>query len=138
MSERSGDPEAPGRRCSTWAEVVQILEEFPPAEVIIDHEGDVTGTAWVFRGLKSSCYELKPSVEREAQSKSMAWRALEVRLSARIRENGQMLGIQGVAGLRGCIVRRGAGLTNTVSPSSLGFWLLWSGANRRTGTDKGY
>jgi hypothetical protein len=78
MREMSSDPEAANRTCSTWAEVVQFLEEFPRPEIISAREGGVTETAWVFRGLKNSGYELKPAIEREAQSKSMGWAALEV------------------------------------------------------------
>ena len=90
MGEKSSDPETANRTCSTWAEVVQFLEEFPSAEMIIDHEGEVTGTAWVFRGLKNSCYELKPAIEREAQSKSMEWAALEVLISSEFKSRAHM------------------------------------------------
>jgi hypothetical protein len=84
------DPEAANRTCSTWAEVVQFLDEFPPAQVIIDREGDLTGAAWVFRGLKNSCYELRPAIEREAQSKSMKWPALEVFISSEFKSRANM------------------------------------------------
>ena len=57
------------------------------------------------------------------------------RLSAGISENGQMLGIQRVAGFRGCIVWRRAGLTNTASPSPLGFGLLRGRPDFRAGRD---
>jgi hypothetical protein len=90
MREKSSDPEAPNRRCSDWTEIVECLEEFPPPEITIDPEGDVTGTAWVFRGLKDSCYELQPAIEREAQSKNMEWSALEVLVSSEFRSRAHM------------------------------------------------
>jgi hypothetical protein len=73
------DPQAQNLRCSSWEEIARALEKFGPPEVTIDDKGEVSkpnGT-WVFRGLKRACYELKPAIEREAQSKSMEWPALE-------------------------------------------------------------
>jgi hypothetical protein len=61
--------------------------------------------------------------------------SIDYRLSTRIGENGQMLGIQRVAGFRGCIVWRRDELTNTASPSSLGFGLLRGSPDFRAGRD---
>jgi hypothetical protein len=90
MSEKSGNPQAPNRRCSTWAEVVEWLEEFPPDELAIGYEGEVTTTEWVFRGLKDSRYEHQPKIEREAQQKSMSWPALEVLISREFKTRAHM------------------------------------------------
>jgi hypothetical protein len=89
MSKKSNEPEAPDRRCSNWKEIVECLEEFPPPEVTSDSEG-ITGTAWVFRGLKNSCYKLQPALEREAQSKRMQWPELEVLVSSEFKSRARM------------------------------------------------
>jgi len=80
MSRESSGPQVPNRHCSGWAEIVECLEEFPPPEIATDPEG-TTGKAWVFRGLQDSRYEMRPMIEREAQSNNTRWPALEVRIS---------------------------------------------------------
>ncbi len=64
-----------------WTEIVRCLEEFPSPDVAITEDGDVMGANlganWVFRGLADSSFSLKPAIEREADCKSMSWRALE-------------------------------------------------------------
>jgi len=85
------DPQSQNRRYSSWADIAKSLEEeFTPPEVTIDGEGDVIKKAWVFRGLKSACYELKPAIEREAQSKSMEWPALELLVSSEFKSRARM------------------------------------------------
>lgn len=90
MSRESGDPEAENRNCSDWAEIAKCLEEFPPPEIGIDYEGEVTSEAWVFRGLQSSSYELQPAIERAAESKGMPWSALEVLVSSEFKSRAHM------------------------------------------------
>lgn len=61
----------------SWAEIAKALEEFKPPEVTRGDEGVVFNPRWVFRGLKSVSYKLEPTIEREAQSKSIEWGGLE-------------------------------------------------------------
>jgi hypothetical protein len=72
----------PARTCRTWKEVTEILEAFPSPLTAIDYDVGVTSQAWVFRGSTHSSYPLRPAIEREAEreaeSKSMGWAALEV------------------------------------------------------------
>lgn len=90
MNKKSNDPRAPNRRCSNRAEIVECLGKFPAPEKTIDSEGDVIGKEWVFRGLKNSCYELQPTIEREAQSKNMQWPALEILVSSEFKSRAHM------------------------------------------------
>jgi len=87
MIDRSPGQDRP---CAGWAEIVECLEQFRPPEMTIDSEGEVTGTAWVFRGLKDSHYELEPVIEREAEAKSMQWAALEVPVSDEFKSRAHM------------------------------------------------
>jgi hypothetical protein len=90
MIEGSDASGPPNRVCSKWGEVAELLDEFPPPELTIGYEGEVTGTAWVFRGLRNSCYGLEPTIEREAKSKSMQWPALEVLISSEFKSRAHM------------------------------------------------
>lgn len=90
MRKTSGDPQADSRQCSSWAEITEWLGEFPPPEASIDHEGGFAAKTWAFRGLKSSCYELQPAIEREARDKSMEWSALEVLVSSEYKARARM------------------------------------------------
>jgi hypothetical protein len=56
----------------------------------IASKGEVTTTDWVFRGLKDSCYELQPTIEREVQRKSVRWPALEVLISREFKTRAHM------------------------------------------------
>lgn len=87
---RSGDPQAENRLCSSWAEITEWLGEFPPPETSIDYESGFAAKAWVFRGLRSSTYELQPAIEREAQDKSMEWSALEALVSSEFKARARM------------------------------------------------
>jgi hypothetical protein len=82
--------------------VVQFLDEFPHAKFILDQDGDVTETAWVFRGLKDSSYLLEPAIEREAKSKSMEWPIPEIEgklFQRNIHEQSLFPDMEGIAGL---------------------------------------
>lgn len=81
-------PHAQNRQCSDWAEITECLGEFSPPETSIDSEGGVTAKAWAFRGLKSSCYELQPAIERQASK--MEWSALETRVSFEFKARARM------------------------------------------------
>jgi hypothetical protein len=84
------DPHIQGRRCSSWTDISKALEGFKPPQVTIEREGDVIKTGWVFRGLKSACYELEPVIEREARSKSMRWPALELLVLSEFKSRARM------------------------------------------------
>lgn len=86
----TSDPEVPRYVCSNWQEIVEQLEEFPAPELHIDGEGEAIHKGWVFRGLKSSCYSLEPSIEREAQGKSLSWFALERMAAFEFRARARM------------------------------------------------
>jgi hypothetical protein len=90
MSDESNDPKVARRRSPGWREVAEWLEEFPPPDTTIDHEGYVTGAEWVFRGVKNSRYDLKPAIEREAESNGMGWPALEVLISSEFKSRARM------------------------------------------------
>jgi hypothetical protein len=90
MTAASSDPDAPIVFCSNWTDTVQWVEQFPAPEIAIDYEGDVTGTAWVFRGLKDSRYQLLPTIEREAECTGMPWSALEVLVSSEFKSRAHM------------------------------------------------
>ena len=77
MADESGDPQAPTIQCSSWKEIAEHLEWFPAPEISLEPEGEISRSAWVFRGLGSSRYELQPSIERELHADSMGWHALE-------------------------------------------------------------
>jgi hypothetical protein len=82
------DPPSPvqNRLCADWAEINECLGKLPPA-TLIDSEGVTTEKAWAFRGTKSSCYELEPTIEREAQSN---WPALELLVSEEFKARARM------------------------------------------------
>lgn len=84
------DPIAPNEFCSDWTDAVSWIERFPAPEIAIDHEGDVTGTAWVFRGLRDSRYHLLPTIERAAESTRMPWSALEVLVASEYKSRAHM------------------------------------------------
>jgi hypothetical protein len=85
------DPQAQTSPYLSWAAIAKALEEFKPPEVAIDHgSGEVSKTAWVFRGHKSTGYDLEPTIEREAQSKNMSWPALESLVSSEFGSRARM------------------------------------------------
>jgi len=77
MRKKFEDSQVVSRQCSNWTEVTKWFDEFPSLETSIDYDSGFAAKAWVFRGLKSSAYELQPSIEREARDKTMEWAALE-------------------------------------------------------------
>ncbi|MEA2562248.1 MAG: hypothetical protein QOH06_3752 [Acidobacteriota bacterium] len=77
MRKKVGDSQVESIQCSSWVEITEWLDGFPLLETSIDYESGFAAKAWVFRGLKSSSYELQPSIEREARDKTMEWAALE-------------------------------------------------------------
>lgn len=78
------------RQCSSWAEITKWLGDFPPPEISFYYESGFEARAWVFRGLKSSEYKLEPSIEREAQEKSMGWAALELLVLSEYKARARM------------------------------------------------
>jgi len=62
---------------SSWKEVQAALDAFPAPALTFGPEGDLEQTTWVFRGLKSTEYDLEPRIERDSKGKSCAWPALE-------------------------------------------------------------
>jgi hypothetical protein len=90
MGEKSSDPQAPSCRCAGWSDIVECLEEFPPPDLTIGSEGDITGTEWVFRGLTDNRYELKPAIERAANNKTMGWAALEFLVLSEFKSRARM------------------------------------------------
>lgn len=94
MTKKSGDPQAPNRILSSWDEIAECLGGFPAPTTSIDCDSEageiVAKKAWVFRGLKSSCYELQPTIEREARSTNWRWSALEVHVSNEFKARARM------------------------------------------------
>lgn len=89
----SSEPEAEEVPCSSWPEILDRLEMFPPPSVQYSLDG--TGgsfrrESWVFRGLSTSRHELQPSIEREARSKEMPWAALEKLVVADYKAHARM------------------------------------------------
>ncbi len=41
-----------------WDEVTAAFDEFGPPQLFIDNDGELSHTAWVFRGHKSERYDL--------------------------------------------------------------------------------
>jgi hypothetical protein len=62
---------------SSWKEVQAALDSFPAPALTFGPEGDLEQATWVFRGLKSTEYDLEPRIERDSKGKSCAWPALE-------------------------------------------------------------
>ncbi len=73
---QSADPKPRSCVCSDWSEFSHWLEEFEYPE-ISQYESELHTVDWVFRGLSDSRFQLKPTIEREAQFKSISWPALE-------------------------------------------------------------
>jgi len=96
MTRESGDPKAPTRILSCWEEIVECLGHLPSPEISVEFNSDAGGTdikvkEWVFRGLKSSCYELQPSIEREVEYKAgMEWPVLEELVSSEFKARARM------------------------------------------------
>lgn len=91
MIDKPEDFQVDVRQCSSWAEISEWIGEFPPPETSIDYgESGFATKAWVFRGLKKSCYQLEPSIEREARNKSMDWAALETLVSSEYKARARM------------------------------------------------
>lgn len=88
MTDQS-DPEAENRRCSSWKEIVECLEAFPPPAIIQDDDGIVVSREWVFRGLQDASYKLSPTIERVA-ALSSEWSALEVLVSSEFKTRAHM------------------------------------------------
>ncbi len=89
MCEQSNDPNVPILDCADWAEIVNCLEEFPTPKVT-STEGDVTRTEWVFRGLRDSCFQLEPAIERHARQKNISWLALEKLVASEFKQRARM------------------------------------------------
>ena len=70
------------KELSTWSEVLDALESFPAPRMVFDQEGDLSETAWVFRGASDASFELEPSIERSAKGAGIDWVPLEVSVSA--------------------------------------------------------
>jgi hypothetical protein len=84
------DPQAQEHPYLRWADIARALEAFKPPEMNIDDDGEVVNQAWVFRGLKSASYHLEPTIEREAQSKSVEWPALELLVSSEFKSRARL------------------------------------------------
>jgi hypothetical protein len=76
--------------CSSWREIADYLESFPPPETSLDLDYGLNRNAWVFRGLGSTSYELQSAIERESDSKSMGWHALEIFVSDEFKSRARM------------------------------------------------
>lgn len=70
------------KELSTWYEVLDALELFPAPRIGFDQEGDLSETAWVFRGASDASFELEPSIERSANGAGIDWAPLEISVSA--------------------------------------------------------
>lgn len=85
------DFQSHSRLCSKWADIIEWLDDFPSPEMSVDHEDNtLAAKAWVYRGLKSSSYELQPVIERAAQSTSLDWAALEGLVLAEFKARARM------------------------------------------------
>lgn len=90
---QSSDPEAKEVPCSSWPEIVDHLEMFPPPSVrySVDDTGEsFRREGWVFRGISTSRHDLQPSIEREARLKEMPWAALEKLVVADFKAHARM------------------------------------------------
>jgi hypothetical protein len=90
VADECRDPEAQACVCSSWREVADHLEAFPSPETSLEIDEGVNRNAWAFRGLRSASYELQSAIERESQSKSMGWHALEILVSDEFKSRARM------------------------------------------------
>jgi len=67
---------------SSWQDIVEHLDAFPPPRLAFDEDGEPRATAWVFRGVSDATHLLEPSIERFAKFRSMGWAALETKILA--------------------------------------------------------
>ncbi len=65
------------KKCTGWNDINEWISTIPLPEVSIAEDGEIDERKWAFRGVKSHCSSLEPSIEREARSKSLQWAALE-------------------------------------------------------------
>lgn len=81
VSPLRAKPEESSSECSSLDDIMRWLNEFPDPELAVhmDNGGDyVKRTEWVFRGMPDSRYRLKPTIERQADAKSVRWSAMEL------------------------------------------------------------
>lgn len=78
MTANTKDPQVEPIVCSSWHQIRDQLEQFEPASVTWTEEDEVAlENDWIFRGLESSCYDLAPTIEREARPSRTDWPAVE-------------------------------------------------------------
>jgi hypothetical protein len=73
-----------------WSQVTAAFDSFPPPSLNFGPEGDSYRTAWIFRGHKSTTYELEPRIERENKGKDCDWAALESMLLLEFQSKARM------------------------------------------------
>lgn len=73
-----------------WTQVTKALDSFPPPQLSFGPEGDMDRITWIFRGHKSTEYELEPRIEREGKGKNCDWAALESMLVLEFQSKARM------------------------------------------------
>jgi hypothetical protein len=78
------------KECANWSEIVSAFESFPMPQVQYDSESDLAGTAWIFRGHKTTKYSLEPTIERVSGQKPDSWAELEWQALKEFRSKARM------------------------------------------------
>ena len=77
-------------RLDDWGQLATALDLFPPPKLAFGPEGGIDQTIWIFRGHKSTEYQLEPRIERENRGKDCDWSALESMLLVEFQSKARM------------------------------------------------
>src|SRR5271169_3172593 len=77
---------------ANWEAITKAFDLFALPRLEFDEDLQPAENLWAFRGHKSNAYDLKPTIEREAEAKgkSIEWRTLESLVLEEFRSKARM------------------------------------------------